>query len=266
MQFYQLKGFGFKMQTKKRSAKLLSCVIGGLISFPALSADAYTVIPRIETGLLDYDSNFETPGAQSNQFQLFHVALRVGVTVAWDEFYIDGYFQSANDDSDSISMSTPFGPYFERYNGDRSECTVSFGYSGLGPVSVFAGYRKGEADSSGNLGSTYEFNSDAVFVGGSYSWRIEDKGVLSVNLAYANLYDANLKQSLPFISFNYTGDGNGLKSGVSWNGRLTDDLGYSFVVDQHRYKYDNLEDTAINSRMNMKETEINFRIGLAYAF
>lgn len=85
-----------------------------------------------------------------NKFQTFYTVLRLGLTAAWHRFYLDGYYQTTNNDSDTVEY--PEIGYHEAFDADRDEYTVSLGCT-FDLFVVFLGHRHSDGDSMGNLGS-----------------------------------------------------------------------------------------------------------------
>jgi len=251
---------------KKQIAVLLCCSLATPVP-TALASNPVSMNPRIEVGYQDYELETKAQifGTKAkDKYQINPAIIRLGLTAAWNRVYLDGYYQTTNNDSDTVDFAE-FN-YSEIIDGDRSEYTASLGYTVFDPFAIFLGYRHAKAKGSGTLGADYDFKSDAFFVGSTYSWQVSDTGVLSFNIAYADVYDADQNLDSSLVTVDLSGDGNGLKTGVSWRGALSDKLSFSLAADWYKYDYDLDSTTNTSQSADVEETEITYRIGLVYAF
>ena len=169
-------------------------------------------------------------------------------------YYFDVSYQDSFDEEDSFTLEDPLipgGVFTETFEGDRRDYALTFGKKILeNRGGIYAGYKVGKSQASGNQGETLSFEERGFFIGANYGWPIAGKGFLSLNLAFADL-DGDLKEdvtnpafaSLPIpLSMDASSDAQGLSYGVSWSSRLSQKLSYSLALDAKKYTFDNVTD------------------------
>lgn len=257
-----------------------SAIKSGLLVFAIfvlsgpLSADELKFVPRASLAVVSYDftqsprPNALAPtGINNNEFPEvnFEVTFKmfgVGGTILKNGYYFDVSYQKSLNEEDSFTLedsALPGGVFTETFEGDREDYAVTFGKKFLdNSLGLYGGYKSGTSEASGNQGQVLSFKEDGFFVGANYGWRIANKGVLSVNLAYADL-DGDLIEDVNNPAFaspavlavpldtDASSDAQGLSYGLSWSSRLTEKLSYSLALDAKKYTFDNVKDKNPNA-------------------
>lgn len=204
------------------------------------------VVPRVSTGYMDYE--LKIPGAPpvfpSQNFSVSTYFIGTGTTIFKQGFYFDAYAQTT-DKADDNSEAPGIG-YYETFDGRRNDYSFSVGYTVTTRSALYFGYKNGRTGTSGNLGGTSVFRENGFFIGGTYGWQIAKKGVLSLNLALADL-DGDIKfntPALPGLALNSVSETTGISYGIAWQSRLNDNYNYSVSLDRHAYEFKNMIDRA----------------------
>ena len=260
-----------------------------------LLADELKFMPRGSLAVVSYDfiqsarPNALAPtGISNNDFPEvnFNVTFKmfgVGGTVLKNGYYFDVSYQKSLDEEDSFRLEDPAlpgGVFAETFKGDREDYALTFGKKLLdNRLGLYGGYKAGTSEASGNQGQELSFKEDGFFIGANYGWPIADKGVLSVNLAYADL-DGDLKEDVNNPAFaspavlavpldtDASSDAQGLSYGLSWSSRLTQKLSYSLALDARNYTFDKVTDKNPNALPSdeFKEEFIGITASLFYLF
>ena len=123
-----------------------------LAASAAFAANGFTVVPRLETGHLSYNGEYKLtyPGGFSvkNGLTISSPLIRPGLTLAKGPFYLDAYWQTIAQDTDTFGAV----PGAERFDGRRDEYVVGLGYAITPQLSAVAGVRSSRADLDGKLG------------------------------------------------------------------------------------------------------------------
>lgn len=250
-----------------------SLFIGLTFSFLAIlnvpvTADDITFTPRTSVTLSSYEfTQSARPNALSPstinggdfpevKFEVTFKILGLGGTFFKSGYYLDLLVQQSMDEEDSFTLTDPAIPlpgntFKETFEGDRQDASITFGRKFLdNRAGAYLGYKTGKSEASGNQGQHLSFKEKGFFIGANYAWRVKDNGVISVNLAYADLEgdlveDVNhpLFASLPVpLDIDASSDATGLSYGVSWSSRISNDLSYSFGIDAKSYTFDDVSD------------------------
>ncbi len=264
--------------------------------------DAGNVIAQ-QQGVLALDLN--TSKSDSNKISIKAPMIGLGATVAFNNFYVDAYYQTLLRDQNGSSCidvtfagevecegrapaSPEFRADFSDVRGKRDEYSVSVGYQFLERYSVFAGYRDGdmEWDQTRQDSDAFKiemdgsFELDGPFIGAAFSLPIEDAGALTVKLAYADL-DGELSTS-ETTSFptgsrvvSYTGTSDAVSLGVAFTGAVSEQMGYSVGVDFHKFDFD-MDDGKFSSngvpltldfrKGSLEEQMVAFKLSMIYVF
>ena len=234
-----------------------------------LLADELKFVPRGSIAVVSYDfvqsprpDALAPTGINNNEFPEvnFNVTFKmlgVGGTILRNGYYLDVSYQKSLQEEDSFTLEDPVlpgGVFTETFEGDREDYAVTFGKKFLdNSLGLYAGYKGGTSEASGNQGQVLSFKEHGFFVGANYGWRIGDSGVLSVNLAYADL-DGDLVEDVNNPAFaspavlaipldtDASSDAQGLSYGLSWSSRLTEKLSFSLALDAKKYTFDNVQD------------------------
>ena len=253
--------------TKLSKLLIPSLLVASIAPQTVLAVDDVTFVPRAWVGVSDYTFK---QGARGNVFPEveFNVTFKmvgVGLTTVYDRFYVDLSYQDSSDESDT------FGP--EKLTGDRRDYAATVGMRVLdNRGNVYVGYKNGKSEASGNLGTDLTFEEDGFFIGASYGWVIADAGMLSINAAYADL-DGNLKEKPgptydPSLAMDADSEATGLSYGISWNGKISDKMGYSVSFDANDYEFDNLKDKSATIALpnKIEETFYTGKVSISYRF
>ena len=257
---------------KKLTKLLLPTLIAASV-FPqnVFAEDDISFIPRAWVGVSDYSFK---QGARGNsfpevKFDVTFIMAGIGMTTAYDRFYLDLAYQDSTDESDSFNENG----YYEKLSGDRRDYSATVGMKVLdNRGNIYFGYKNGKSDASGNAGTSLTFEEDGFFVGASYGWVIADAGLLSVNVAYADL-DGNLKEvpgpGYPAgLGMDADSEATGISYGVSWSGRISEKVGYSVSFDANDYEFDDLKDSSATIALpnKIEETFYTAKVSLSYRF
>lgn len=255
---------------------LLTYLMVGMTS-QKLLAEELSFIPRTWMGVLDYSFN-QSPrrGALPDgsdfpkvEFDATLLIAGIGLTTAYDRFYLDLSYQDSSEEEDSFSGAN----YVEKFNGERRDYSVTLGMRILNNRSnVYIGYKNGKTSGRGEAGTQLTFEESGIFIGASYGWVIAHKGFLVINLAYADL-DGNLKEVPgprypPGLHMDADSDAEGLSYGISWSGQLAENTGYSIALDANQYDFKNLSDSSATKPLpnRVEETMYTGKISITYRF
>lgn len=246
--------------------------LAGITSFAASPSFShpydFQFVPRIETGISQYTLEFnEVPFNEviriSNTAQVLSPMLRLGGTLAFGQFYLDGYYHKTAEGKDDLSF--PALNISESYTGDREEFTFTLGFQPRPGLTLFAGYRESDTQTSGDLETEYTFKHEGFFLGGAYSIPISDTTSLTINGAYADL-DSNLDQLfLGAVDVDEEGTGDGFKFGAAVRTALSDQWAVIFSADYLSYEYD-MRSNLAEGEYGIEERDVQLRVGIAYSF
>ncbi|HOW76092.1 MAG TPA: hypothetical protein P5102_13095 [Candidatus Competibacteraceae bacterium] len=234
---------------------------------PVVNAEDLVFSPRLTTGYMNYQLKqpaFDIFPAAS--FEANAPVIGVGTTLYWNRLYLDVYGQISAEASDTSSI--PILGYEEEFTGDRRDFSLALGYSITDNLSFYAGYKYGKTDTSGSIGGQAKFKEDGYFLGASYGWVIQDKGVISLNIAVANL-DGDLGYLTPAIGFasNQTSETQGLSYGISWKSTFDKNWGYTIALDGYQYKFKDLVDERLGAVPGeISEDMLTARVSISYLF
>ncbi len=203
------------------------------------------------------------------EFDALLLIAGIGLTTAYDRFYLDLSYQDSSEEEDSFSAAN----YVEKFNGDRRDYSATLGMRILdNRGNVYFGYKNGKTTGSGEAGTQFTFEESGFFIGASYGGLIADKGFLAINLAYADL-DGHLKEVPgprypPGLYMDADSDANGLSYGISWSGKFSAKMGYSIALDAHQYDFENLKDSSATKPLpeQVEETMYTGKLSMSYRF
>jgi len=258
--------------------KLLLFSVFSIYSFPynVFAEDEISFIPRTWVGVANYsfkqDARLGVMPDGSNfpevKFDVNFLMLGVGLTSVYKDFYLDFSYQGSSDESDYFNESG----FSEKLTGDRTDYSATIGmriFDNRG--NVYVGYKNGKSDASGNSGTQLTFKEDGFFIGSSYGWIISDIGLLSVNIAYADL-DGNLKEEpgpgYPSgLGMDADSEASGLSYGILWSSHLFNDIGYTLSIDANSYEFDHIKENSTTSLPDKIEEElITAKFSISYRF
>ncbi len=288
----------------KRTAASLACTLTltttALALHPAaLEAAEVSFTPRASIAFASYKfSQTARPGALSPTnpaapvinngdfpevtFDVTFKILGVGGTFFKDGYYLDLSAAQSADEEDSFTLADPALPqtFVETFKGDRRDFSITLGKKILdNRGGIYIGYKSGKSQADGNQGQSLSFEEKGLFIGANYAWRITERGLVSVNFAYAKLSGDLMEEvtnpafaspdylAVP-LDINASSDAQGLSYGISWSSRMTDSISYSLSLDAKNYTFDNIEDDnpdTITSR-EFEEKFISTKLSLYFQF
>ena len=258
-------------------------------------ADEMTFTPRASLSIASYEfSQTSRPGALAPtginnndfpevKFDVTFKILGVGATFFKNGYYFDLALQKSLEEEDSFTLNDPGlpgGSFNENFKGDREDSSMTLGRKILdNRGAIYIGYKTGKSEADGNQGQHLSFEEDGFFIGANYSWVIPDSGVISVNLAFADL-DGELTEDVTNPAFespavldvpldiNASSDAQGLSYGISWSSRLSNSLSYTIGIDARSYTFDNIVDSnpATITSAEFEETFISTSASLFFLF
>ncbi len=207
---------------------------------------------------------------------------------AYRSFYVKVNFDQSIKDSFQIdnSASGSGTPDNQAILFSRDDIGLTFGYSVLDNVTVFAGFTRGETEGAGtgqiiDEGTGPAFSTVSIsiieqgpFVGASYSYYLHNSGSLSFSLAYAKLDgEVMLRNASTLIATRATtfnsqvakGDADGLSYSVTWTDLFAENILYNIGFKQTDYKFDAPEVVGQDSS-DFDDTYLTFFIGLSKFF
>lgn len=239
------------MKNLYRSITTLAMVCASPFSI----AEDLAFTPRLTTGYMDY--KLETPSplpgiVPSQQFKISAALIGAGGTLSWNRLYLDAYGQISSNASDDLNLPTL--NYNEKFDGNVTYYSLAAGIAITDNFSIYVGYLYNNLDSSGNRGAESSFTADGYFLGASYGWVIQDLGVLTLNLAVADL-DGSNRFKVPglLIDYDSTSDAQGLSYGISWRSTINKNWGYSIALDGYQYNFTDI----VDKRLGAVPGEIN---------
>ena len=250
-------------------------VVAPFSSLVAAESDI-KVTPYSEVGYVHYSLEFKgdvplpngTFVSGDNKFITDMPSIKVGSAVSYGDFSGNIYYRATGKGDDIQDFPKLPGVPSVKWEGDRNDLGVSIGYSITESIQIFGGYRDAETKASGSYDSEYKFTTDGFFVGGSYQLGLTDTGALTFSLGYTW---QDLKMDENLIDFQLpqvTGDGGGVKAGISWRSLINMNWGYSISADYYDYDFDldKLGGVKQENKSKMYETETTFNVGLFYIF
>lgn len=265
------------------------------IFLSSANADEMTFTPRASLSIAAYEfSQTARPGALAPtginnndfpevKFDVTFKILGVGATFFKNGYYFDLALQKSLEEEDSFTLNDPGlpgGSFNENFKGDREDSSMTLGRKILdNRGAIYVGYKIGKSEADGNQGQHLSFEEEGFFIGANYAWVIPDSGVLSVNLAFADL-DGDLKEEVTNPAFespavldvpldiNASSDAQGLSYGISWSQRLSNSLSYTIGIDARSYTFDNIVDSnpSTITSAEFEETFISTSFSLFFLF
>ena len=236
-------------------------------------------------------------------FKPEYTTIEWSVIAAYQSFYVKAGFDQSIKDHVQIN-NTPSGGGGSNDNSgiafSRDDINITFGYSLLDNLSLFAGYTQGETvgvlggqmrvDSSFPftlaipqvLFTTQEvsFKQKGPYLGVSYSYYLQDSGSFNFSLAYASLDgDVFFKETSTQISpataagnpgdvtnqvNEVDGESTGLSYGVTWTDQFSEGMLYSLSLKTVRYKFE--EPSLGPDNLNFDDIYNIFSIGFSKFF
>jgi hypothetical protein len=243
-------------------------IVAGFCGSSLATADI-AITPRVEFGQQDYTIDFKgtipTPEGfvqTSTAIKLDPFLYRYGLTFTHPVFFVDGYYQTTNEDA----VTQFFTNAAESWVAKTNEFNLTFGAFLTNSDYIFCGYRDHSQRAKGRLGSSYELSHDGYFVGGGHVWRTTQPGSsISFSIGYAWL-DVVIKENLFGTKIpDAWGSSRGLKYGLVWRSQLADRISYTLSIDSYRYRHD-LKNRMAGASLRIHEEEISMRLGLAYTY
>lgn len=179
------------------------------------------------------------------------VSLDFFVTVLLGKTYISlNHEQSIKDDIESAEDAAGVRGliYYS-----RSDTNLTIGYPVFKHLNIFGGYRQGETSAYWSVTSdSFGTSSQGVFLGGSTSYEVGNKGAIGFSLAIASLQG---KVSLvePFVDTqsilalnpnppsDIEGTAVGYSLGLNWSGGISKDTSYVVAYKLHLYEFEDAD-------------------------
>ena len=230
----------------------------GLMMVPGISLAQVYVIPRVSLATSDYNfsqgvrSQILSVGGQTIdfpevKFDVNFFMLGVGVTFFQEGKYLDLYYQTSSDESDTFEFPE-FDNYSEALSGDRTDYSVTVGMKVLeNKGAIYGGYKVGDSGATGSGNATggaptiLNFKEDGFFIGVNYSYKIMN-GQISANLAFAAL-DGSLQETNSDFEADFqtnldsSSSAKGLSYGLTWSHKLIEQFTYNVGVDANKYTF-----------------------------
>lgn len=226
---------------KNKKLYLISAMAMLFTAGNALAAD-FSFTPRAGIGMMNYDFEWKNTSNQSVLYEVSDTLIlgTVGATASAGIVYVDAYMQKTNEGDNDVNW--PVGSMNYKY--DITDLSMTLGVNVWKNLSVYAGWKDHETsfDGSGDLSAQDTFESDGFF-GGLAFGLVFDPGVLSVNLAYADLNgDYQTGQTIPGWGQRswraQDVSANGFTVGAGWRGFIGELLSYSLQADWYKYTFD----------------------------
>ena len=178
--------------------------------------------------------------------------------------------------SENISEEDELG------DANRNDLDVTLGYRLNDNWAAFVGYKDGETDiefrvRDSDIVQNEFYREQGFYVGGSYSWRFQRAGSLSLTAAYIR-FDSDLKftegaeeeedeedepTEFDDLEGTFSGDADGYSVGVTWVMPLTERLAFRTLYKINHYELDVESDGLLFE----PDQELRyFQIGVLYAF
>lgn len=240
---------------------------------PVVNAEDVLFIPRVTTGYMNY--KLELPGPLPGiippiKYEENLPVIGLGLTSFINNFYIDIYGQISANGSDTSNI--PIVNFEEIYEGRRKDFSLAFGSAITDNLSFYVGYKYGELDTSGNKGGDARFKETGYFLGASYGWNIGNDGILTINLAIADL-DGDIFLSPPSgfpleqKIYDQTSNTQGLSYGISYKSVINKKWSYSVALDGYQYTFDDIVDKQSGAVSGeAKEDMFTARVSVSYLF
>lgn len=265
-----------------RTANLLSTyhlyiMMTASILCQTVNAGELQLVPRAWTGFIDYSFDQSPRMAAlpdgsdfpSVKFDAILVVAGFGLSAVSDTYYFDLSYQDSSEEQDSFSGAN----FYEGFDGDRRDYSVTLGTRILdNRGNLYFGYKNGKTSGRGNAGTRLTFREDGLFLGASYGWVIANKGLLTINTAFASLNGRLIEIPgpgyPPGLILDAESDTSGLSYGISWNSNISKNFSYSIALDANKYKFDNLKDKANASALpsEIEESIVTGKISIYYHF
>lgn len=194
------------------------------------NASDFIFMPRVMGGVETYKYEQEIPGGNTFEFSDTMPFIGCGVTVAYDSFYIDGYFMETETGSDS--------PYNSDVNFSRQNYSFSVGYHKEDSlVTYFVGYRSGKTEFETAI--EFDLTTSGWFVGGAIG-----NQYISFNCALALLEGKS-----DMFATDEEDDVVGFTAGVKWKTPvkpITERLYFGLSIDYSWFSFENFTESTIN--------------------
>jgi hypothetical protein len=210
----------------------------------------------------------------SGDFEVHMPVLSLGLTAAYDRFYI----AIKRDDSFDDALTTSTVPFTGgKSTVQREDMNLTFGMNVAGGVNIFVGYMDGETTLTNITGFastqspryTQEYQEDGFFAGASYNLPVEEVGTLTFSTAYAfmdGVYEDNFATQGRVLE--YDGDSEGMSLGVTWSAPLTERIGYFIDLRYQSYYFegDAANGNFVGSEVEAEEEMLTYSAGLQWYF
>jgi len=209
------------------------------------------------------------------EFTPTFVSLDFFVTALFGKTYVSiNHEQSIKDDVESAEDAT--GARGLVYYS-RSDTSLTIGYPVLEYLNIFGGYRQGETSAYWSVTSdSFGSSSRGVFLGGSTSYAVGNKGAVGFSLAIASLQgEVSLQE--PFVDTqsilalnpnppsDIKGSAIGYSLGLNWSGGISKDTSYVVAYKLHLYEFEDTENFG-GTDLSYEENFSTLSVGVSHFF
>ncbi len=276
-----------KIRLNSATTLLLSTLvlIHPVTTFADEAIDDLVVVPKIA-----YTYKTVSFVIGDKKFSPFYQTLDLGLTTAFQSFYISANFDSSLKDHSELNTTRNGSGGYDNsiIQISRKDWALTGGYSVMPGVAIFGGYKYGENDvlvisnlyfNSGTPPNNLAISNSHVrvilegpFLGGSYSFRFKN-GSLDLSLAYAYM-DGKFKNKAAVTANSDTsieentvnGTASGFSYGVVWSGPLAESFTYSTGIKTNRYRFDADNTVGDDEDVSFNEIHTIFFVGVSKYF
>ncbi|MGB5396005.1 MAG: hypothetical protein WBN96_02565 [Gammaproteobacteria bacterium] len=261
---------------------ILACFVLSISQSALASDDKISIV-----GGVAYNWKNEDFKISGKPFKPEFTTIDWSLIAAYQSFYVKVNFDQSIKDSYQIdnSSSGSGGPDNQAILFSRDDIGLTFGYSVLDNITLFAGFTRGETEGAGtgqiDVGTVPSFSTTVIsiieqgpFVGAIYSYHFKKSGSLSLSLAYAKLDgEVILRSASTAIATGVTtidtqsaiGNADGLSYSIGWTDQFAENILYNISFKQTDYKFDAPE-VAGQDSSDFDDTYLAFLIGLSKFF
>jgi hypothetical protein len=209
------------------------------------------------------------------EFTPSFVSLDFFVTALFGKTYISiNHEQSIKDDVESAEDADGVRGlvYYS-----RSDTSLTIGYPVFEHLNIFGGYRQGETSAYWSVTSdSFGSSSQGVFLGGSTSYAVGNKGAIGLSLAIASLQgEVSLQE--PFVDTqsilalnpnppsDIKGSAVGYSLGLNWSGGISKDTSYVVAYKLHLYEFEDTENFG-GTDLSYEENFSTVSVGVSHFF
>lgn len=258
--------------TQKTHVISVFAAIFSLLSIPG-QAHALDIVSGVSIGNKSMQLKI-----RDREFTPSFVSMDFFVTALLGKTYIAiNYEQSIKDDIQSATAETGVGTVRGLIYYSRSDASLTIGYPVFKHLDIFGGYRQGETSAYWSVTSdSFGSSSQGVFLGGSTSYAVSNKGAIGFSLAIASLQgDVSLRE--PFVNTqsilalnpnppnDIKGSAIGYSLGLNWSGGISKDTSYVVAYKLHLYEFED-DDKFGGLDLSYEENFSTLSVGVSHFF